>query len=317
LADSLDVSQALADLIAAEVYPLGPSGASALPWPVKIYPGWPDPMSLEADLTTKGVAPIPHISVFGMAMERNTTRYPTDEVELSRHDATFVVSRQGNAIIIGGAQAAPYRAQNVAVKVAGVGYAYRVLPGDTLATIAAGLRDVIGVDIPGATVDQATILFPTGFTPQGWAVGVLGRTSKEVGRQAKGYQITIWTKEANDRSTIGRLIEPVIRDTPRLALAGGDIAHLTYQSVFDDDKPQRQGLWARRLIYWAEFPTNREFDRAEMIVAIQEFATTPGGDRPATVTVPVGETLPVHGTWSDFSLAANSGHLAPFLELLS
>ena len=75
MADQSDVEESLAAIIGSALYPMGSSGASTVGSVVRVYRGWPDPVSLDRDLAAGTVnitiSAEPH-------SQTTTTRYPDD-----------------------------------------------------------------------------------------------------------------------------------------------------------------------------------------------------------------------------------------------
>src|SRR5579859_3560025 len=98
MADLSDVLTALTNLVAAAVYPNGTSAASAITAPCRVFPGWPAPAQLDADLTNGTV----NISVFPRPDGQNTTRFPNVEETVSHTTPTITIATSGATATIGG-----------------------------------------------------------------------------------------------------------------------------------------------------------------------------------------------------------------------
>lgn len=83
MADLDDVLTALTSIVAGAIYPAN-GGASVVGAEVKIYPGWPTPNELDADLLAGNA----HASVYPRPEERNTTRCQQTWQEVSVDAAT-------------------------------------------------------------------------------------------------------------------------------------------------------------------------------------------------------------------------------------
>lgn len=252
MADLSDVSTALRNRIGATLYPNGSSSASVTGTAIQIMVGWPGPQDVDtaiaAGTTLVNVYPQP-------GMERNTTRVQADWQELLVPGATYTLSATGQAITVGGVAPATYFAQNVYVQVSGLGYRYAAQNGDTAATVAAGLLALIAVDWPGATVSGAVITLPPLAHLDALRIGVSGTAIKEVGRQERPWQIVIWAPSEALRTAVAKAIDPVLRQTPRLALADGTYGHLVYKSSPVTDMLQKASVFRRDLIYTVEYGT--------------------------------------------------------------
>lgn len=252
MADLSDVSTALRDLVGATLYPNGSSAASVTGADIRIMVGWPGPqdvdISIAAGTTLVNVYPQP-------GMERNTTRVQADWQELSVPAATYTLSASGQAITVAGSAPATYFAQNIYALICGVGYRYAAQSGDSAATVAAGLQALIAADWPAASVSGAVVTLPATARLDALRIGVTGTAIKEVGRQERSWQIVIWAPSEAARTAVAKAVDPVLRQTPRLALADGTTGHLVYKGSPVTDMLQKAGVFRRDLIYTVEYGT--------------------------------------------------------------
>lgn len=272
MADLSDVENALRDLIASTLYPTG-SPPSVVGSAVVVYAGWPDPQTLDRDK----LAGKSHVSIYPRKGDRNTTRQDTGWREVGRNAATYTLTASGQTVTVGGAAPNPYAPQNLVLIINGQAVAYQATAGRTAAQVAASLAALVA----GATVAGAVITLPPTARLTAARVGVQGQAVKVVRNQEKSFQLTIWAPTNDLRIAIAKAIDPVLSDTPRLALADGSIGRLTYQSSEDNDFDQRQGLFRRDLNYTVEFATTRVQTFEEVVVAQLELSrsidlVTPG-----------------------------------------
>jgi hypothetical protein len=268
MASLSDVESALQALIEAQIYPNGtpPAGSSVVGFPVKIYAGWPDPQQLDADLVeTNGLPVASHVSIYPLPTERNTTRFPAEWVDSAVPAATYTIAASGQTITLGGTAPDPYVAQNLAAWVSGRAYVIQATAGQSAADVAAALCQAIQTDVPDASVSGAVITIPAGATLGDVVVGSTGTAAKEVRRQAKQFQIAVWTSNPTLRAQIADLFDPVLADTPRLALPDNSVGQLTYQATREDDFTQKQRIYRRSLIYTVEFATLRTMTAPQMV----------------------------------------------------
>lgn len=276
MADISDVSDALVDLIVKQFYPDGLAGPAYPDRDLKIYAGWPDPSQLNKDLQDDPEFPILHISVFPLPMERVTTRYPTNDEELSRPSPTFSAAISGQAVVISGAHASPYQPQNIAINIDGRAWSYRILPTDGLNQIAAALALLISDTWPGVAAVGNNVVVPAPGRIMNARVGVIGKSVREVGRQEKGFQVTLWANNHENRVWMAKTLIPQLADTTFLTLPGGSGARLTCRSNSDMDRPQAQGAFRRDLVYTVEYATTIESAAPELIVARTELKAPTG-----------------------------------------
>ena len=261
------VETALQDLIYAALYP-NAAPPSVLAYPVKIYPGWPDPATLDADMveTADGVPTAAHVAIFPLPAGRNTTRFPVERTEHAAPAVTYTLTEAGQVVTVGGAAPNPYVAQNLAVFVNGKPYVVTAGSGQTLAQIAAALRALIVVDVAGTTVLGAQITLPAGARIGALRVGSTGSTTREVRREERQVTSMVFSSHPTSRAAVADTFDPVLSDTPRIALADGTAGQLTYHGTRDDDFAQKQRIYRRTITYVVEFPTTIT-DQAPQMVA--------------------------------------------------
>lgn len=93
--DIRDVLDTLAGAVGQVVYPSGTDSASIADTPVVIYPGWPGPC-LDSDLALGKL----HVSLWAMAGERNTSRYPMNWQDQSAGHVARELKRQTCGVMI-------------------------------------------------------------------------------------------------------------------------------------------------------------------------------------------------------------------------
>ncbi|TXD58865.1 hypothetical protein FUT88_13390 [Ralstonia sp. TCR112] len=248
MADLTDVSSALVLLIDGVLYPNGDaqSPASGVP-ATRIYPGWPVPGQLDADLA----AGIANVSVFNRPEARNTTRYQTVPQDMTVTAPTLTLTINGRTVTVGGTVAAGV---NTAVIVGTSAFTYQTVANDTLSTIAAALASQINAAYPGTTSSGAVITLPNTGPPINAArVGGSGQQMTEAGRVEQVFQITVWANTPDNRKAIAKLITPAIMATRFLTLADGTAARVILKGQRDDDVPQKELLFRRDIMVTVEY----------------------------------------------------------------
>lgn len=281
MADIADVGDALVNLIDNTLYPAGPDGDGAYALDVAIYRGWPDPAALDADLATTPDSTTParlHVSVWPLAMERDTTRYPMEWQENARPVATYSAAILGNTITISGAPPDPYIVHNVGAGIGGHRHAlvYTAVDGDTAGDIATALAALIAPVAPGTAALGADIIVPQPYIVQFARVGVIGDIIREVARSEKGFQVTIWANNDANRQALARVLEPVLAAAIRLDMPDGSSAHLTRRGSSDIDGAERQGAYRRDLVYSIEYALTQSATAPE-IIAVETEVKDPTG----------------------------------------
>lgn len=262
MADTSDVENALCDMIVAALYPAGTAAPSAVSAPCRVDRGWPIAAQLESELA-EGRA---NISVFPRPTEMQATRYPREWKTLVPpvHTITAVVA--GRVVTIGGTVGAGQYVTLRAARAPAV--SYQAKAGDTPATIAAALAALV----PGAAAAGPAITWPDGRIVTA-NVGAPGTSWRELKRQERHYQITLWCPTPALRDAIARVVDPALSRDDRIALPNGEIGHLRYVSSATFDDAQKAGEYRRDLIYKVEFPTSETATHYE-ITSHEAFVTS-------------------------------------------
>ncbi len=284
MADISDVETAILDLVAATLYPMGTAQASSLIDPgtgnaiaVRLYRGAPQPAALAADIR----AGILNISLVRGGTAKSTTRVFPRWQPLPVAAPTLTVTVSGNAVTFAGIPAAGY---NAAIVAGGIGYVHAVQATDTLDTIASALATQIG----GAATSNGATLTLAGAAKVGATIGTNGTAIKEVARQLRDLRLILWAPSPQIRDSCARLIVPVLRDTPRLALPDGSGCRLiTDGDGDDDDSAAKEQVYRRAIPVPVEYPTILTLGAATIAIlaggltagqstAIADFAITTG-----------------------------------------
>ena len=244
MADTSDVEAALVALIAAAC-----NGLS-----VKVFRGWPIPAQLDADLA----AGIVSISVYPSDVESNVTRHHARWDEWDEVTPTLILSVEENRVIVSGIP----DTYNAAVFADGRPYVLRVWASDSHAAIAAGLAALI----PGATLSGATLTVPgTHITAR---VGGFGSAVRELKRQKKGYQITLWCPNPESRDAVAPRVDAALAAAAYLPLPDGTAARLLYVRTRISDRAEKDNLYRRDLFYSAEFSTTESVEAARVVAEV-------------------------------------------------
>lgn len=250
MADTSDVENALKALVIAAVYPNGTASPSIAGVDLFIERGWPKSAQLDTDLAA-GKA---HISIYPPdGMERNTTRYPREEVEVASPVHTLTATVAGNTITIGGTVSVP---QNV-VALCGTQFvaAYAVQANDTLASIASGLAALIAAKFPGTAAVGAVI---TIAGKPGIVQARIASTAQMWTRQSqqeKTYWIICWCPTPAMRDILAPAIDVALKQLDRITLADQSRSRLRYASTRTSDEGQKVQIYRRDLCYTVEYET--------------------------------------------------------------
>ncbi|MGC8703721.1 MAG: hypothetical protein ACP5RV_12450 [Thiomonas sp.] len=243
MADLTDVQSALVGVIAQTVYPNGTAQPSAVGAPVRVFPGWPLPQQLDADMAAGTV----QISVFGTAISRAVPQMQPTWQTVSITPTQLSASVSGMTITLTGAITTP---QAVSVQQASTQASYAVQASDTLTSICTALAALI----PGATSSGNTLTLPPGATPQ-MLFAEPATVLQEVGRQRQVFQVSVWAPTPTLRAQVAALIDPALRLAYRLQMPDTSAAEIRFQGAMDDDQVQKVACFVRHLRYEAEYAT--------------------------------------------------------------
>lgn len=279
MADLSDVSSTLVGLIGGILYPSGPGTPPLLGTPAKIYAGWPIQANLDADLAA--ATPVTNVSVYPSTMNRNTTRYMDQWVQVSVQTATLGLVVSGQTVTVVGTAPAAGNPRNMVIFVNGLPYVYQASVVDSLNSIALKLAALI----PGATSAGAVITLPGTARIGAVRVGVTGVSANITRNQEQVFQIGIWAAAPNTRDLFAKTIDGALAQIRRFTLPDTSICRLIWKNSLQSDKWQKQALYRRDLFYTCEYAT-LDVETETQITAIQEnYSAAVAGVEPA---IPVG-----------------------------
>lgn len=278
MADVIDVQTALVALAAAALYPNGtgqPSAAGGVP--CKVYAGWPTESQLDSDLAGRTA----HVTVFPRPEERNTTRFPQDWQPQTMNSATLTLTINGQQITVGGVVPPANNPHNLSVLANGKPYVYAVQTSDTLNSIAASLAALIAADLPGTSAAGAVVTLPGTGRIGAARVGVTGTAVREIRRQERQFQITVWADSPTHRDAVAQPVDQVLAATKFLTMPDGLAARLIYKGSPISDNTQKSRLFRRDLIYLVEYATTQTETETQItqdqlgVAATRDGATQP------------------------------------------
>lgn len=282
MADLTDVQDALVAKAAQILYPGGTGQPSAANIPCMIYAGWPLPDKLEQDLAAGRT----HVSIFARPEERNTSRYPPEWKQQALNATTLTLTINGQQITVGGTVPEANKPQNVAVVANGQAFTYAATNADTLASIATALAALISAGIAGTSNIGPVITLPSSARISAARVGGTGTLIRELRRQERLFQITVWADTPDARRKVAELLDVALADTKFLTLADQSAARLIYKNSPQTDQHQKGNLYRRDLFYTVEFATTQTTTATQIIAEQTNLAPqTNGGAQISTVQV--------------------------------
>lgn len=273
MADQSDVETALADSIAAALYPNGIAAASAVgDVSLRIYRGWPVSQALSADLA----AGIVNVSIFPSGEPRETTRYTTRWQITTATTPTLIPIVRRNIVTFTGTPAA---GQMAGMAVNGQTFVYLVQKGDTAALVAASLAAEISAAGHLAQYSNVTIAL------QG-AASVLARVEqaqsafRETRRQSQTFRVSCWCPTPDLRDQTCAVIDTALANTSFLTLGDGTAARLTLAGGATIDQMETATLYRRDLLYAADYATILTSAQPAMVFGTGTLSTPAGSLSP-------------------------------------
>ena len=246
MADLSDVEQAMADTVTSIVYPAGSSQPSILGALCRVYRGWPNSGTLNADLSAGAL----NITIAtDNDAGRTTTRYLPAWHSVSSRPGLIAAATDQMIIISGN----PTVGDVVGALIDGLSYAYRVLAEDTTAMVASNLNQLI------QSTRRATAAGPTVTIPGARSIKVRvvcdAQASFESRRQEKDLRVICWCPDPLIRDAVATAIDSAIDQLSFLALPDATKARIDYRNTATYDQAQNALLYRRDLVYTVEYPT--------------------------------------------------------------
>ena len=246
MADISDIEQVFRDRISSVLYPEGTSQASVFGFLCRIYRGWPNAATLNADLTS-GIANITVLA--DNESGRTTTRYLSEWKTTSTTSGT-TISAIGQMIIIGGT---PAVGDVVGTLIDKVPYTYRIRTGDSAAQVAAELAQAIQADRPVLLSYTKILVYGTAtLTPRAASDAT---ATMEIRRQEKDVRVTCWCCSPAVRDAVASTLDQSLTQTTFMTLPDDTQVRVSYKSTSSYDQAQNALLYRRDLVYTVEYPT--------------------------------------------------------------
>jgi hypothetical protein len=295
MSDVSDVSAALVGLIAQALYPNGTAQPSVTGYPTVIYAGWPTSSQLDADLAgfSNGLGGRLHVTVFPTPTEKRDPPYRTQWEELTVTAPTLTATITGQTVTIGGTVATP---QNVALIIDNAAYVYAVQPTDTLTTIATALAALVA----GASNTGAVITIPAGAAIRAARTGAGGTMQREIRRQTRRMQITVWADTPANRDATAVAVDVALSAIERMTMPDQTQARLLYEASHQIDDQSKANLYRRDMLYSVEYSTTQTVTATTVIVGEE---SSGAGELSATFSI-----SPITG---DLSVTIPDGYTGP------
>ena len=246
MADISDIEQALVNTVTSTLYPAGLSHSSIVGSLCRVYRGWPNSPTLNADLSA-GVSNVTILADNDSG--RVTTRYLPEWSTTTALPGVTAIAATPTISISG----SPVTGDIVGALIDGVAYAYRIEAGDTPGLIAANLNQLIQVHRI-STVQGAVVTVSGANSVR---VRVVGDSAAyfESRRQEKDIRIICWCPNPPARDAVAASIDAAINQIRFLPLSDNTNARVIYRNTASYDQAQNSLLYRRDLIYTVEYPT--------------------------------------------------------------
>lgn len=247
MADLSDVETILASLVTNAVYPQGTNAPSVPGCLVKIYRGWPNQTTLNADLALGAI----NVTVYpDPSQHQITTRYldpPSAEAPVL---PTLTATTNAQSVTFGGNADL---GQLAGVLVDGSAFVHRTAAGDTPELVAAILATYIRTRRI-AQVSGATIIIPGAGS---LIVRIVADqlSIAETRRQIQGFRLSCWCPTPALRDETAMLIDHALSAQNFLTLPDTSQARLRETSTRVFDQSQNANLYRRDLLVAVEYPT--------------------------------------------------------------
>lgn len=265
MASLTDVLKQVAAQIAAVVYPNGTGQPSVAGFPVRVYPGWPVPEQLEADLAA-GTA---NISIYPHGKDRSTTRYLGKSwVPLTEPVHTLTMTVAGSVVTLSGT----ISAQNIMINVNGASYLYAVQQSDTLTSAATALAYLV----PGAS-SAGPVITLTGAHAVLARVGGFGTAYKETKRQEQSVQVIVWANSPAARDAVASPLDSALSDSNNISFLDGSFGIIRSSGSLMTDQLQKADLYRIDLFYMIDYATTQVLNAVEVIAPVLNLANAQSG----------------------------------------
>jgi hypothetical protein len=266
MADISNAEDAVCDFVTSVLYPQGASKASIVGALCRIYRGWPNAATLNADLNAGAV----NITVNSdNDSGRTTTRY------LPRWFTT--VGQPGTAVSVSGrmltVSGRPAAGDRVGVVIDGVPFGYRVQAGDSTGLVASNLAHAIQAKRM-ANCMGFTVTIPDAHSVQARVV-CDGQATAETRRQEKDVRIVCWCPTPSARDVVCSAVDAACSGLVFLPMADGTRGRMTYKNTQSYDQLQNALLYRRDLVYTIEYATVETISVPSMLFGVSDLDDNP------------------------------------------
>ena len=157
--------------------------------------------------------------------------------------------------------------QNICLNVNKKAYIHAVQATDTLTSIATALTALIQADHPLASSNVATVTIPDAFSIS-FSAGGVAKVVRELKRQEKQFQITVWAPTPTIRDQISSAVDSALAAINDLTFADGSHGIMLYARTFQTDQMEKSMLYRRDIVYTVDYATTQTSKAAQVIAPI-------------------------------------------------
>lgn len=254
MADVSEVSQFIARRVAAVLYPEGESKPSLSGVPVKIYPGWPVPDVLQRDIEAGAV----HVTVWPLPGERKvSTGLGRAFRTVAKGKPSLQVNVNGSIITLSGEVAADI---NVQIALGSKVFRFHFPAGITLNSV----RERLSEALPLASIIFGRIMvLNAGHITA--SVTTAGTVVRELRRQIKEFQVTVWAPTPMLRNRIGTLVDVTLSEQHHIDLGDHAPAQMLCARQSESDAGGNFHVYRRDLVISVNFALTQQSTASEVI----------------------------------------------------
>jgi len=254
MADVSEVSKFIAQRVAASLYPDGESETSLAGVPVKIYPGWPVPDALQLDIEA-GAA---HVTVWPLPGERKvSTDLGRPFWTVAKGEPSLQVNVNGSIITLSGEVTAD---TNVQIALGSKAYRFHFPANTTLSSVRERLSEAL--PLASILVGRIMVLNAGRITA---SVTTAGTVVRELRRQIKEFQVTVWAPTPVLRNRIGMLVDVTLSEQHHIDLGDHAPAQMLYARQSESDAGGNFHIYRRDLIFSVNFALTQHSTASEVI----------------------------------------------------
>lgn len=265
MADISDVENALASALTSILYPSGSAQSSIIGVLCRIYRGWPNSATLNADLSA-GVVNITIVTDNDSG--KVTTRYLPEWTTTATPPGTTAAATRSTITISGN----PFPGDVVGALIDGATYAYRIQAGDTPGLVASNLCQ--SIQAARLATFQGSVISVPGAAAITVRVVCDNTTMSESRRQEKDVRIICWCPTPAVRDTVAVAIDSAINRLSFLPLPDATHARVTYRNTASYDQSQNALLYRRDIVYLIEYPSVTTIRQPSMLFGASDLNDT-------------------------------------------